>query len=217
MSVNVINSFSYDPVNEVLVGKVDGLPALPLPRATRSRPTLPDFRACQKNAFSRVQCEESLVKDYNTALGDALADERSAETELQQGLAANAALAQQRAAEMKTLTEKLRGLQLKTDDRASDISGGILRAAAFLGASQAPHKRLIVQSDLDPTGPQEGGALQLQGVDVAVVFWDCRESRGCDFRKADATKRFIAAGAASVVFYDPASSRLLTSILGVTK
>jgi len=177
----------------------------------------PDLSSCRKNAFSRIRCEEGLVNGYNDALSAALDDELLADKEHKLDLAAHAALVRQRADEMKSLTDRIRNLQLAPDNQGSDISGGILRAAEFLNASAAQHKWLIIQSDLVPSGPQQRGDLQLHGFNVVVVFWDCRESRSCAARKDDATNRFVAAGAASVVFYDPASSRLVTNILDGAK
>lgn len=215
--VTLINSYSYDPVNQVVAARLDGLPPVPTLRAAKVRPPQPDLLTCQKNAFNRVKCEEALVSDYNAALREALEDEQAARSDHDGAVSAYETLVQQRSAEAKKISENLRTLKLETDNTASDIWGGFLRAAEFLSASSAVHKRLIVQSDLEATGPQQSGVLDLTGIDVVVIFWDCRESQSCASRKDAATARFLASGASSVAFFDPASSRLLSNVLGGSK
>lgn len=213
LHLNRITSDSYDASNELFSAAIPGLPEEPVLRPTLQHPAGPDFASCKKNAFGRAACEAELTNNYNLALHEALADEEAAAVELDEATALFEELHASRLAEAEQVAEQLRSLDPGSDDRGTDLDGAFLRAAEILQASHAPKKLVIVQSDMLPWGHQSTGTLDLTNVIVLVWFYDCRED-DCGARKAMWTERFTAAGALSVQWLDPASSRVLTDLFG---
>jgi hypothetical protein len=211
LHISRIASNSYDASNEIFSIAIQGLPEEPSLRPTLARPPAPDVQTCKANVFGRAACEAALTESHNAALQEAVADEDTAANEFEQARALFEQVRTQRLAEVAEVSEQIKLLDLVRDDRGTDLDGALLRAAEILQAARAPQKLLIVQSDMLPSGRQTPGELNLKVVNVLVIFYDCREG-DCAGRKAAWTERFIAAGAASVAWHDPASSRLLSDL-----
>lgn len=210
--LSLIDHDSYDTANERLAFQFDGLPPKPVRRTTVPRPAQPDYASCQANAFSRAQCEQHLTATYNTDLAKSTADEQAADMKYAETLDSYNKLVAQREGQVKSLTDRLRGLDLPIDDTGTDVSGALLRGAQALAAMHTPDKYLVIQSDLVPSGPQQPGSLDLTGVHVVVVYWDCHQDDACSQRQQAMEAEFKAAGAASVQWYDPAGSALITDL-----
>jgi hypothetical protein len=213
LTISVLSSRSWDAGSELLALHLDGLPERPLRRVSLPRPATPHLEACAVYTFDRGNCTAKTTTSYNEALARALDDEARAESELHTALAAFDTLLNQREAEAAAIAERITNLGLGHEAAGSDIAGALLRGAETLRRAKATKRVLLIESDLVPYGRQQPGVLDLRGIDVVAFFVDCPQGIDCGAHRKANEQALLAAGASSVVWLDPAASRLTTSIL----
>jgi hypothetical protein len=212
--VNEIGPDSFAPRRGLLSFRQPPVPNQPSRRQTKARPPEPDYSACQKQTFGKQRCIADLDASYQASLSAVLADEAQAQQEYLDKLQTFDGILAAARANVKEQTDQIRALAMHPTDVASDILGALLVAGQNLASVQADFKLLLVQSDLIPFGPQSSGNLALDGVHVALIDWDARDSAEAGHLRQLWEARFRAAGAASVRFLSPAITAI-TDLLEV--
>lgn len=213
LSIQVLNSKSWDAASIVLTARLEGLPARPIKRQTMTRPAEPDFSRCNQNAFGRGKCVSELTDRYNVELRLALEDDALADAELQEAMATFEQIASERHAQATALAETIVAQNLGRDPTASDVSGALLRASESFSGSPASRRAILIQSDFVPSGRQQPGTLALNAIAVIGWYFDCPQASDCQVHQRSVEEKLLSAGALSVRFLDPARSRLSANIL----
>lgn len=84
----------------------------------------------------------------------------------------------------------------------SDQTGCIVGASAFFSHAPGP-TYLIIASDMQPYGSQDGADAPLPGVKVSVINFYCDTATACVETQSTWAPVFQSAGVASVEYYDP--------------
>lgn len=216
VTVAILSSRSWDASQQLLSAHVDGLPPEPVRPTTTNRPQKPDLGECKSAPFGRDKCEATAVATYNTALSVVLEEERQAEAEFQSAVAEYELLVAARRSEAAAIGERILNVDLGKETAGSDVQGALLRAAETLAMSTASSRIALVASDMVPYGKQQPGTLNLSDTNVVVFYFDCPQGTDCTAHRQAQEALLLSAGAKSVAFFDPASSRLIPSILEVT-
>jgi hypothetical protein len=213
--VHAVGPDSFAPSSSLLAFRIPALPALPSRRETKVRPPTPEYGTCEKETFSKQRCIEQANSAYETELKDVVAAEKEAQADYERRLAAfEAELATARSG-VKQATDRLRALETKSTNVASDISGAFLVAGQNLTSIGADFKLLLAQTDLIPFGRQSTGELRLEGVHVRLMDWDARDAVAAEGLRDLWEGRFRDAGAASVRFLSPALTAVADLLEGV--
>ena len=115
----------------------------------------------------------------------------------------------------KEQSNRIKALEVKSTNIASDISGAFLVAGQNLASVGADFKLLLAQTDLIPFGRQSAGELRLEGVHVRLIDWDARDAVAAERLRGLWEGRFRDAGAASVRFLSPAATAVVDLLEGV--
>ncbi|MGH2495788.1 MAG: hypothetical protein ACRDIV_13905 [Ktedonobacteraceae bacterium] len=114
---------------------------------------------------------------------------------------------QQEVSQLKTTvkgeTDKLRNLPDVVDPVADDIDGALFTASQNLSSLQGVKYLFLASGLRNNTSVNAASSMNLSGVNVRVIWFDCRPAASCVSTQTDWTNKFHRYGASSVVFYPP--------------
>jgi hypothetical protein len=193
--VSLITSNSWDPASTLATITVPAIAGDPPP------PKLAAVPAATGDPFTDAKAKKQISEAHAKTLAD-----------YQRLLKGNHRTLAQVRSQVKKETNALRSRKPSVSAISTDIWGCIGRADMHFQGVREP-KVLLIESDLENnTDDQRIPDIHLSGVHVKVIYHYCSNAPECSANDTAWKQTLLKAGAADVLFFDPAQSSTLSNL-----